>query len=154
MNEDFSDAAFIAAQLRKSHIHFKNKTYWRTIKVPLSFGYSPPPLSFSCQSQLGSGLGTNQSTWLGVSGSSCYKQSEVVPVANTILTDRASLASMIIREKSLLIPLLQFQTQCNSNCKLHRLCCNYQGLKCQHSNCTFIFSVQLIHIYQSIHNKP
>ena len=46
--------------------------------------FSSPPLSLSCQSELGSGLGSNQSSWLGVSGSSCYKQPEVAPVANTI----------------------------------------------------------------------
>lgn len=78
----------------------------RTMLDPVSFCYSPPSLSLTCQSELGRGSGSNQPSLLGVSGSSWYKQPEVVPVTNTILTPMACLASMIIRAISLLICLL------------------------------------------------
>lgn len=93
--------------------HFRNKNIMEDHKEPL-FDCSPRRLSFSCQSQLGSGLGSNQSSWLGVSGSSCYKQPGVVSVANTILANRACLDSMTIREKPLFISPLKFQR--NSHC--------------------------------------
>lgn len=132
MDKDFSDVAFIAETQTPIYCTFEEQNLVKDQKVPLSFGYSPCLQSFDCHSQSGRGLGSNQSAWLGVSGSSCYKQPEVVSVANTTLTDRASLASMIIRAESLLISPLHFHIQCNSNCEVLRRGCNYQGLKLQH----------------------
>lgn len=81
MDEYFYDAIFTAQQ----QLSLLQACIWRakpalellsTIKCPRSL-----PLSLSCQSVARSGLSSNQSHWLGVSGSSCFKQAEVEPVA-------------------------------------------------------------------------